>query len=158
MNIAILSPGLGTTAKYIMDNLTDHNYVLFPNKINNEHLMLCRMGLHDIDLIVLCGYTHKIGEKTIAQYDKRIINIHPSLLPKHGGKGMYGLHVHQSVIDSGDKQSGATVHYVNSEYDEGEIIAQCVIDVLDGDTAESLQIRVKELEKRLICGVISERS
>lgn len=103
-----------------------------------------------IDLIVLAGYLNILTEKLVKAYERKIINIHPSLIPKHCGKGYYGIRVHRSVIESGDKISGATVHYVDENADTGEIIMQKTVPVYDTDTPESLQERVLELEHRLL--------
>ena len=101
------------------------------------------------DLIVLSGYMKKIGETTLAGYSNRILNIHPSLLPSHGGKGLFGDKVHQSVIDSGDRKSGATVQFINEEYDEGPIFSQQTVDVVNGETAETLKVKVQAIEGEL---------
>lgn len=99
-----------------------------------------------IDYIILAGFLRKIPEQLIVLYPNRIINIHPSLLPKYGGKGMYGANVHKAVLENKEKESGITIHYVNSEFDKGEIIAQfkCTID--DNETLESLQQKIHQLE------------
>ena len=99
-----------------------------------------------VDLIVLAGFLLKIPEKLIQAFPKRIINIHPALLPKHGGKGMYGIHVNRAVIKSKEKESGITAHYVNEEYDKGAIILQVLCKVDEQDTAETLADKVHELE------------
>lgn len=88
----------------------------------------------------------KLGPITLAAFRDRIINVHPSLLPRHGGTGMYGMNVHQAVIDSGDETTGISVHYVDGDYDTGPVIHQVEIPVDPADTAESLAARVLELE------------
>lgn len=98
------------------------------------------------DLIVLAGYMKKIGPRTLAAYRGRILNIHPALLPRHGGPGMYGIHPHESVLASGDAESGPTVHVVDEEYDRGPILAQQCVPVEPGDTPETLQQRVLTVE------------
>lgn len=98
------------------------------------------------DIVALAGYMKKIGPKVLKQYKGRILNIHPSLLPKYGGKGMYGIHVHRAVIDAGEKTTGVTIHLVEEEYDTGKIIRQCEIEVLEGDTVDTLSNRVLEKE------------
>ena len=99
-----------------------------------------------VDLIVLAGFLLKIPTALVAAFPNKIVNLHPSLLPKFGGKGMYGMNVHQAVITSGEKESGITVHYVNEKYDEGEIILQkkCVVEIFD--TPETLAEKIKKLE------------
>lgn len=99
-----------------------------------------------IDLIILAGFLLKIPEAFVKAFPNKIINIHPSLLPKFGGKGMYGMHVHQAVIQSGETESGITIHFVNEEYDKGEIILQAKCPVEKSDTAETLAAKIHELE------------
>ncbi len=107
---------------------------------------------HEIDLIVLAGYLKKIGPRLVEKYT--IINTHPSLIPKFCGKGMYGMKVHEAVVNAGEKISGATVHYVNQNYDEGNIISQTKIDVLPNDTADDVAEKVKAAEKIQLINVI----
>lgn len=98
------------------------------------------------DIVALAGYMKKLGPKILKQYKERILNIHPSLLPKYGGKRMYGTHVHRAVIDAGEKTTGVTIHLAEEEYDTGKIIRQCEIEVLEGDTIDTLSKRVLEKE------------
>lgn len=106
---------------------------------------------YSVDFIVLGGYLSILSPQFVEKYPRRIVNIHPSLLPQFGGKGMYGLNVHKAVIASRARISGATVHYVDSGTDTGEIIAQQSLDVLDTDTPESLQARVlNTIEHKLL--------
>ncbi|MCD8212334.1 MAG: phosphoribosylglycinamide formyltransferase [Oscillospiraceae bacterium] len=98
----------------------------------------------NIDLVVLAGFMHILTEEIIAAYPNAIINVHPSLIPSFCGAGFYGLHVHESVLASGVKVTGATVHFVNEQPDAGPIILQKAVDVLEGDTPEILQRRVME--------------
>ena len=110
---------------------------------------------HQVDLIVLAGYLKIININMIRAYKDRIINIHPSLLPKYGGKGYYGLRVHQAVIENCEKESGATVHYVNEGIDTGRIIIQRKVPVYPMDTPETLQKRVlKEVEHKILVEAI----
>ncbi len=108
----------------------------------------------EADLIVLAGFLKKIPAAVIRAYPDRILNVHPSLLPKHGGKGLYGRRVHQSVLDAGDAESGATVHLVDADYDTGPIVAQRSVTVLPDDTPESLAARVLAAEHRLLPHVV----
>ncbi|PXX71691.1 formyltetrahydrofolate-dependent phosphoribosylglycinamide formyltransferase [Nocardia tenerifensis] len=108
------------------------------------------------DLVVLAGYMKHVGPRTRRQYESRMINIHPALLPRHGGPGMYGHAVHKAVLDSGDEISGPSVHYVTEEYDAGEIIAQRRVPVLATDTVESLAARVLAAEHVLLPEVVRE--
>ena len=101
---------------------------------------------HGIGFIVLAGYLLLIPSWLVRQFPEKIVNIHPALLPRYGGKGMYGDHVHRAVIESGDKESGITIHYVNEQYDQGDIIFQARCPVFDEDTPETLAKRIHELE------------
>jgi len=101
------------------------------------------------DLIVLAGYLKLIASKTVRQWKGRMLNIHPALLPSFGGKGMYGIHVHEAVLERGVKVTGVTVHVVDEVYDRGPIVAQRAVPVLDGDTPEVLQKRVLKREHEL---------
>lgn len=111
---------------------------------------------HAIDLLVLAGFLWKIPPALIRAYPGKIINIHPALLPKYGGKGMYGHHVHQAVIDHKEKESGITIHYVDELYDHGNTIFQAHCPVLPGDTPETLAKRVQQLEHTHYPRVIEE--
>ncbi|NLW09677.1 MAG: phosphoribosylglycinamide formyltransferase [Firmicutes bacterium] len=111
--------------------------------------LLKRLYETEIDLICLAGFTLILPYRLLAAFPQRIINIHPSLLPAFGGKGMYGMHVHRAVLASGAKYSGATVHIVTEEIDGGPIICQEVVPVEDDDTPETLAQRVLEVEHRL---------
>jgi phosphoribosylglycinamide formyltransferase-1 len=101
------------------------------------------------DLVFLAGYMKKLGNHTLSRFQGRILNTHPSLLPRFGGQGMYGARVHQAVIAAGDRVSGVTVHGVDAEYDTGPIVAQSQVPVLEGDTPESLAARVQAREREL---------
>lgn len=109
-----------------------------------------------IDWILLLGYTRKIGPKLLTAFNNRIINTHPSLLPKYGGKGFYGRKIHEAVLASGDILTGATVHLVNEEYDSGEILSQIDVPVLPNDSATTLEARVKKTEKAHLIKVLNE--
>lgn len=97
---------------------------------------------HSVDIIVLAGYMKKLGHKTLSHFRGRILNIHPALLPKFGGAGMYGIHVHEAVIAAGEKESGVSIHVVDEHYDTGAIIAQTRVPVMPDDTPETLAARV----------------
>lgn len=109
-----------------------------------------------IDLVVLAGYLTILSENIVKAYAGRIINIHPSLIPKHCGMGYYGIRVHRSVIESGDKVSGATVHFVDEGADTGKIIRQETVPVLEGDTPETLAARVLKLEHKILPEVVRD--
>ena len=104
------------------------------------------LKLQKPDLIVLAGFLWKIPESFIKTFPNKIINIHPALLPKFGGKGMYGMHVHEAVINSKEKETGITIHYVNENYDEGATIFQAKCKVLSSDTANDVAAKIHELE------------
>jgi formyltetrahydrofolate-dependent phosphoribosylglycinamide formyltransferase len=111
---------------------------------------LDRLAHHRVDLLVLAGYLNLVPAAVIARYRDRILNVHPALLPAFGGRGMYGHHVHEAVLASGARESGATVHLVDEVYDRGRILAQARVPVLPGDTAETLAARVLRAEHRLL--------
>ena len=109
-----------------------------------------------IHIIFLAGYLKKLGRTILKLFENHVYNIHPSLLPKYGGKGMYGIHVHTAVLDAKETETGITIHRVNEEYDDGEIIAQTRVPVLNGDTPETLAARVLEQEHVFIVEVLAK--
>jgi phosphoribosylglycinamide formyltransferase-1 len=102
-----------------------------------------------VDLVILSGYLRKLGPATLAEFDGRILNVHPALLPKFGGKGMYGARVHEAVLAQGETQTGATVHLVDAEYDHGRTIAQSRIAIEPGDGVQEIQAKVMNAENSL---------
>ncbi|UYQ92581.1 phosphoribosylglycinamide formyltransferase [Chitinophaga horti] len=108
----------------------------------------------EIDLVVLAGFLWKVPSNLVAAYPDKIINIHPALLPKFGGKGMYGNFVHEAVIAAGEKQSGITIHYVNDKYDDGRIILQETCDITENDTPATLAGKVHALEHRFYPAIV----
>lgn len=130
--------------------ITDKDDETFSSKLSD------RLSEWEPDLIVLAGFLRKIPDSIIKKYRNKIINIHPALLPKFGGKGFYGLNVHKAVLESGDKESGCTVHYVNEEYDKGPIIRQKKVPVHSTDTPENLAKRVLKAEHKLLPSVIKK--
>lgn len=112
--------------------------------IDGEEEFIQKLKAKDIDMIVLAGFLKILSPKIIKLYENRIINVHPSLIPSFCGKGCYGLHVHEKALEYGVKITGATVHYVNEITDGGKIISQKAVEVLPGDTPETLQRRVME--------------
>lgn len=108
------------------------------------------------ELIVLAGYMKKLGPQTLRTFKGRILNIHPALLPRHGGPGMYGIHPHEAVLAAGDAESGPTVHLVTEDYDRGPILRQRRVPVLAGDTPETLQQRVLAEEHQIYAEVIED--
>ena len=107
------------------------------------------------DLIIMSGYLRKLGPETLHRFEGRVLNIHPALLPRHGGKGMYGRRVHEAVLRDGDETTGATVHLVDAEYDHGPMLLQAEVPVLADDTVETLQARVMALEPELYLQVLA---
>lgn len=101
---------------------------------------------HEVDFIVLAGFLLRVPDDILHNYPNRIVNIHPSLLPKYGGKGMYGHHVHEAVLAAGEPESGITIHYIDEHYDEGDVILQVKCPVLPDDTPDTLASRVHQLE------------
>lgn len=111
-----------------------------------DHAIADALDKHKVDLVVLSGYMRKLGPETLGRFRGRILNIHPGPLPKFGGQGMYGRHVHEAVIASGDKASGITIHLVDEQYDQGPVIARRDVAMEKGDTAETLGARIQALE------------
>lgn len=173
-NIAIFVSGNGTNCeniiKYFKDNIEIRPALVLSNKeeayalvrasrygvpvkvltkteINDENVIIPLLKNHNIDFIVLAGFMLMIPDFIICHFENRIINIHPSLLPKFGGKGMYGHHVHKAVKDADETETGITIHYVSNVCDGGEIIAQFKTGVLPTDTAEDIERNVHALEK-----------
>ncbi len=121
-----------------------------------DQKLLTALEEQNIDLVVLAGYLKIIQPEMIDAYPGKIINIHPSLLPKYGGQGYYGIHVHKAVVEAGDKESGATVHFVDKGIDTGKIILQKSVPVLPGDSPQTLQKRVlEEVEHKIFVEAIS---
>jgi len=182
-NIAILASGNGTNAQRISEYFANHPgirvklilcnkpdaYVLtraqklgipcqvFDRKTFYETNTITQLlKNHDISFIALAGFLWLIPDNILTMYPKRIVNIHPALLPKYGGKGMYGEYVHEAVISSGDRESGISIHYVNDKYDQGDIIFQARCPLLPGDTPDTLASRIHELEHEYYPKVIEK--
>ncbi len=182
-HLVVFASGNGSTLQAIIDSIQNHEleaqidlvisdnpnaYALKRAEINNiqthiiqnknfesRDLELAEILSHySIHLIVLAGYLKMIGPKLLEKYT--IINTHPSLLPKFGGKGMHGMHVHEAVITAKEKYSGATIHFVNHEYDKGSIISQTKVEVLPCDTPESLSQKVQTAEKIQLINVLNQ--
>ena len=174
-NIAILASGNGSNAQRISEYFAGHPCIKvslilsnrpdafvitrarqlgIPHHIFNRHTFFATNEIpellkkNDVSFIVLAGFLWLIPFNLLEAYRDRIINIHPALLPNYGGKGMYGKHVHEAVIQAGDPESGISIHYVNERYDEGDVIFQARCPVMPDDTAESLAARIHELEYR----------
>lgn len=182
-HIAIFASGAGSNAQKIIDHFRDSEEVdialIVCNKPNagvvtiaeKEQLpvlliekdrffhsdgYLPELQASEIDFIVLAGFLWKIPDVLIHAFPRAIINIHPALLPKYGGKGMYGHHVHQAVLEAGDTESGITIHYVDGKYDNGDIIFQSKCPVMPGDTADLLAERIHKLEHQHYSEVIEK--
>jgi phosphoribosylglycinamide formyltransferase-1 len=182
-NIAIFASGSGTNAeniiKYFSNGTTASVCLVLSNRrdayvikraasLNVQSVFFDRkdfyergtvMNLlrdHRIDFIVLAGFLWLVPSDILTSYENRIVNIHPALLPGYGGRGMYGDRVHEAVIRAGEKESGITIHYVNSEYDAGDIIFQAVCPVLEDDTPADVAARVHALEYKHYPVVIEE--
>ncbi len=121
-----------------------------------ESKVLQKLNAIQPDLIVLAGFLLKFPESIIENYPNKIINIHPALLPKYGGKGMYGMNVHKSVVENKEKETGITIHYVNENYDEGNIIFQKKVTVLITDTPEVVAEKIHELEHKYFPLIVEE--
>ncbi|HDS74553.1 MAG TPA: phosphoribosylglycinamide formyltransferase [Firmicutes bacterium] len=126
-----------------------------PSPDELDRVMVNILRAHGVQWLVLAGYMRQVGRKTLTEYRDRILNIHPALLPKYGGEGMYGIHVHEAVIDAGETETGVTVHLVTEKYDTGPIIAQRCVAVRNDDTPGSLQKRVLVEEHRIYADVIA---
>ncbi|MCA6074225.1 phosphoribosylglycinamide formyltransferase [Fulvivirga sedimenti] len=172
-NIAIFASGNGTNAEaiirhfennqdisvrlilsnkadaYVLERAKKHHissHVFTRNEFYNETAVIEILKDNQIDLIVLAGFLWLVPASLVKEYPGRIVNIHPALLPKYGGKGMYGSRVHQAVKESGDKETGITIHLVNENYDEGDILFQATCQVDKDDTPEDIAASVHELE------------
>jgi len=171
IHIAIFASGNGTNAQAILEHFKDNNQVAIKcvysnnqeayalkrgqsfnidtfsfnkNDFYHTNNVIDHLNNHKIDLIVLAGFMWLVPESLVKQFT--IINIHPALLPNYGGKGMYGHHVHKAVIKNQEKESGITIHYVNNEYDKGNIILQEKCTIKSDDTPDSLANKIHKLE------------
>lgn len=183
-NIAIFASGTGTNArkiihyfsrtespvnvKLIVSNKEDSGVIDFAKTNNISFQIVNDKSLNssdfinylkeiDIEWIVLAGFLRKIPSEFIANYKDRIINLHPSLLPKYGGKGMYGKNVHKAVIENKETESGITIHLVNEEFDKGKIIFQTSCEVLESDDTDTLAKRIQKLEHDFFPSIIKKQ-
>ena len=129
---------------------------IYPDLNKLDEVILDKLKKHEADIVLLAGYMKKLGIKTLEYYRNKIINIHPALLPKYGGKGMYGLNVHKEIIKNKEKETGITVHIVDEEYDHGKILNQIQLPVEKEDTPESLQKRVLNHEHVFIVETLNK--
>ena len=142
------------------DNFEIPSHIFDRNEFYHTGQVIDLLKNLDIDLIVLAGFLWLIPKNLIAEYPGRIINIHPALLPKFGGKGMYGDHVHNAVLEAGETEGGITIHYVNEHYDEGEFIYQGKYKIEKGDNLEMIKFKGQQLEHlhypRIIDGIVKK--
>ena len=181
-NIVVFASGSGTNAENIIAHFNKTNLAnvvaVFSNNPNAKVLdkakkwnvptvvftkealftaeLLEKLNAFQPDLIVLAGFLLKFPPTIIASYPHKVINIHPALLPKYGGKGMYGMNVHQAVIENKETQTGITIHFVNTDYDEGHIIFQKRVPLIGHETPETVAEKVHQLELEHFPGVIAE--
>ena len=181
-NIVVFASGSGTNAENIIAHFNKTNsanvVAVFSNNPNAKVLdkakkwnvptvvftkealfskeLLEKLNAFQPDLIVLAGFLLKFPPTIIASYPHKVINIHPALLPKYGGKGMYGMNVHRAVIDNKETQTGITIHFVNANYDEGHIIFQKSVPLIGHETPETVAEKVHQLELEHFPGVIAE--
>ena len=127
------------------------------NDINDEKLMLSVLDQYKVDIIALAGFLLMGPSFIIERYEGKIVNIHPSLLPKFGGKGMFGANVHRAVVESGEKETGITIHYVSEHCDGGQIIFQATVAVTSDDTPETVEAKVHALEYKHYPRIIKEK-
>ncbi|MEX0950847.1 MAG: phosphoribosylglycinamide formyltransferase [Gammaproteobacteria bacterium] len=149
------APALTTASEF--DVATMHlSRTTHPEPEQLDAAICANLHKYAVDWVVLAGYMKKIGPQTLAAYRNRMINIHPSLLPRHGGPGMFGMHVHEAVIAAGDRESGATVHLVTDAYDQGAILRQARVPVLENDTPATLAARVLVAEHTLLVETLAD--
>ncbi len=154
--VAVIGPNPDSLALQYAKNRGMNVIICDPSKPLDAENLLDVLPKLEVDLICLAGYMKLIHESIIKKFQNKILNIHPALLPRYGGKGMYGMKVHEEVIMNKDKISGCTVHVVTERYDEGEILLQKQCEVLENDTPESLAERVLKLEHELYIEAINK--
>jgi phosphoribosylglycinamide formyltransferase-1 len=134
----------------VLDKAKNHNIptLIFDREQLTDGFVLDKIAELKPDLIVLAGFLWKMPEDIVSAYPNKIINIHPALLPKYGGKGMYGIKVHQTILENKEKETGITIHYVNEHYDEGEFIFQQKVNIEDCKTPEEVANKIQELEHK----------
>jgi phosphoribosylglycinamide formyltransferase-1 len=130
--------------------------VTHPDPEELDRAILKALSDAQVDVVLLAGYMKKLGPKVLQGYAGRIVNTHPALLPKFGGKGMYGDRVHQAVLASGDAETGVSIHLVDAEYDTGPVLAQCRVPVLRGDSVTDLAARVQAREREFLVETLAK--
>lgn len=155
----VISNNKDSVALQRAENENIPNFHMSAKKYGSEEILakeiLNVLRQYNIDMIFLAGYMRLLHATVLEKYDNRIFNIHPALLPKFGGKGMFGMNVHNAVINAKEKETGVTIHRVNAEYDSGEIVAQTKVAVMENDTPEILAARVLLREHEFLVEVIS---
>jgi len=121
-----------------------------------DQAISARLTTAGVDVVLLAGYMKKLGPRVLRDHGGRILNTHPALLPKFGGQGMYGNRVHEAVLASGDSETGASIHLVDSEYDTGPVLAQCRVPVMPGDSVAALAARVQARERELVVETLAK--
>lgn len=124
--------------------------ITHPDPLDHDHIVVDTLKKHEVEYVLLVGYMKKLGPLTLKHYGGKIINIHPSLLPKYGGHGMFGNHVHEAVLRNNETESGVTIHLVDEEYDTGRIINQCSIPILLDETVDSLSEKILRKEHEFL--------
>ncbi|MBJ10804.1 MAG: phosphoribosylglycinamide formyltransferase [Flavobacteriales bacterium] len=133
-----------------------HSFVFNKDELTSLPVVLDKLLAERVDLVVLAGFLLKVPKSLVLAFPNRIVNVHPALLPKFGGKGMYGKHVHRAVIDAQEVESGITIHYVNERYDDGAIIFQAKCDVGENDDVRALEKKVRTLEHEHYAKIIDQ--
>lgn len=157
-SIAISSVFSNNAQAKVLEKAKNHHvesYVFTKSELESG-LVLQKLQSIQPDLIVLAGFLLKFPEHIIAEFPHKIINVHPALLPKYGGKGMYGMNVHKAVLDNKEKETGITIHYVNEHYDEGEFIFQTSVNIEECKTPEEIAAKIHELEHQYFPMVIEK--
>ncbi len=156
-NVDVVLLATNKKTAFVVERVKNFNIPVFyftKDELNNSSVVQKKLLEYSVDLIVLSGFLLKVPENIISLFPNKIINIHPSLLPKFGGRGMYGENVCRSVIDAKEVQSGITIHYVNNNYDEGNIIFQEKFSLVKNESVESLLEKIRVLEMRFFPAVI----
>jgi phosphoribosylglycinamide formyltransferase-1 len=130
--------------------------VTHPDAAQLDAAILAKLRELDVDTVFLAGYMKKLGPAVLAAYAGRIFNTHPALLPKHGGRGMYGNRVHEAVLAAKESETGASIHLVDADYDTGRVVAQCRVPVEPTDSVETLAARVQERERELVVETLAK--
>ena len=157
--VVVISNNKDSVALQRAKNENIPNFHMSAKKFGSEEILATEilnvLNQYNVDMIFLAGYMRLLHIDILEKYENRIFNIHPALLPKFGGKGMYGMNVHNAVINAKEKETGVTIHRVNAEYDSGEIVAQTKVAVMENDTPEILAERVLLREHEFLVEVIS---